>query len=349
MTPEPSGQAWAEAVAALQAARRLLIVAHCGPDADALGSALALGLAGAGPGREVAVSVGEPGFTVPCALAALPGQWLVVPPPAGGGFDGDGFDGDRFDGGGFDCCVAVDSASRDRLGTLATQFDHVHPSIAVDHHLTHVPYADITLVDPAAPATATLIAELIDRCGWQLQPDAATCLYAALLTDTGSFRLPTVDPAVHRQAADLLDAGADPGVGRSLLDSTSPSAMRLLGRAIDRMEIDEAAADGLGMVLTVIDEDDLRSCGAEPRAAEGIIGVLRQVSDIDVACVIRPAGSGPSDWTVSLRSRGGTDVAAAARSLGGGGHRCAAGAEVTDVPAADLVQRVRRLCGADEP
>lgn len=365
-----TAQQWQQACSALNAAHSPLIVAHLAPDADALGSALALGLAMAARGCAVTVSVGEPGFTVPAALRDLPGQHLITPPPRSGD--------------GFDCLIAMDSTSVARLGSLGGLLDTVHPSVAIDHHRSHVPYADVTLVDPTAAATASLVAETLTRCGLPLTAAAATCLYAGLLTDTGSFRLPTVNAGVHRGAALLLDAGADPTVAAALFDNVSVPAQRLLGRALTRMTVDTAAINGLGIAAVVLDRGDFLDCAAGPEQAEAIIGVLRQTAGVDVAVLLRPVApsspthprpsgdgasgdgasgdgasedgasedgasgdSGAATWTVSLRSRGGVDVAAVATALGGGGHRAAAGAQVTG-PAhaggAAILASISRLC-----
>lgn len=344
-----TAQQWQQACSALSAARSPLIIAHLAPDADALGSALALGLAMDARGCAVTVSVGEPGFVVPSALRDLPGQHLISAPPQTGDA--------------FDCLIAMDSTSVERLGSLGALLATVHPSIAIDHHLSHVQYSDLMLVDPTAPATASLVVETLTRCGLPLPAAAASCLYAGLLTDTGSFRLPTVDAGVHRCAALLLDAGADPAVATALFDNVPAPAQRLLGRALMRMTVDTTALNGLGIASIVLDWPDFTDCGAGPEQAEAIIGVLRQTAGVDVAVLVRPLPSPSADplssgalalsdvtsgaWTVSLRSRGGVNVAAVAAALGGGGHRSAAGAQVSGPTCgggAGIVASIHRLC-----
>ena len=97
--------------------------------------------------------------------------------------------------------------------------------------------------------------------------------------------------------------------------------MRLPGDA--RAELDPAAANGAGLVSAYATLTDLQRHAVAPHVLESFMDVLRTAEEADVACLVKPVAEGR--WAVSLRSRGATDVSAAAVALGGGGHRLAAG------------------------
>ena len=121
MTKNPPELDWAGAALALRQAQSVLLVAHVTPDADALGSALAIGMALESLGKEVQVSVGENGFQVPDSLNFLPGIHLVIAPEQVNSPD---------------VVVVCDTSSLERLGVLAETVTTASVSIAIDHHPT---------------------------------------------------------------------------------------------------------------------------------------------------------------------------------------------------------------------
>ena len=142
----PGPPDWSGAVSALQQSDSIVLIAHVTPDADALGSALALGVALRTMGKRVQVSVGEPGFHLPASLSFLPGADLIVEPDAVVMAD---------------AVVACDTASVERLGVLADVVRAAKVCIAIDHHPTFDGFGTIHVVDPHAPATAALALRLI--------------------------------------------------------------------------------------------------------------------------------------------------------------------------------------------
>jgi phosphoesterase RecJ-like protein len=301
-------QSWVRAIELLRSAQSPLLVAHVSPDADSLGSAIALAIGLRSVGIESTVSVGQPGLPLPLGLDSLPGiEYYVdadqIPEP--------------------DLVVTLDASSVDRLGTLG-RFVETVTTIAVDHHKSYTGFADLPMVDHHAPATASIVRELLDRLGAPITSDIATNLYAGLLTDTGSFRLPMVDAQVHHQAGELLEAGADAEPARDLLDRVPANALRILGRALETAVLYPDEAAGNGVVITTISKADRDQYGLPINETERIVASLRAVDEADVAVVLRE--NDDATWIVSLRSRGAVDVSAVAGAFGGGGHRMAAGA-----------------------
>jgi bifunctional oligoribonuclease and PAP phosphatase NrnA len=316
-----------EAVGLLTAARQVVLLAHVNPDADALGSALALGLALHRRGAEVQVSFGAPERPAE-SLRDLDVDGLVVP-------------ADRVVGAP-ELLVVLDTGSVDRLGPLADRATAAGTTLVIDHHVSNEGFGTHYYVDPRADATAVMVLHLLDAMGATVDLPTAQCLYAGLVTDTRNFR--AASPDTHAMAARLLVAGVDAeAVTRPLLDTHPFSWLAMLSTvlATATLEVDEAR--GLGLVHALIRRDLV--AGGRQEEVESVIDVLRTTAEAEAAVVLKQVGA--HRWTASMRSKGGIDVAAAASALGGGGHRVASGFTL-DGDAPEILDRVRRAL-ADAP
>jgi bifunctional oligoribonuclease and PAP phosphatase NrnA len=314
-TPAPSPIAesnWSaavEAVLALRAGGQALLVCHVNPDGDALGSMLgcALGL------RQLGIAV-QATFPAPYILTppfdALPGVELLIDPATAPAAP--------------DLFICFDAASVSRLGELADRLETAARSVVLDHHASNAGFGSIHLVDPSAAATSVVVAGLLDRLGVAYDQRIAECLYVALSTDTGSFKFDLTTPAVHELAARLLGTGIKPAeISRRLFDSRPFGAMKLYGDVLARATLEPAQAGGLGLVWSYATLADLERHAQGRHVMEGLIDAVRVAEEADVACVLKQVAG--AEWSVSLRSKGGIDVARVAVGLGGGGHRLAAG------------------------
>ena len=308
----PGEDDWAAAVALLSSARRAVLLCHVSPDGDALGALLALARGLRTRGLEVVASWGsgpdEP-FGLPEQYAFLDGDSELVAPsevPASP-----------------ELLVTLDSGSVDRLGVLADRVAAAQQVLVVDHHPTNPRFGTVNLCDDEAAATVVLVAELLDRLGIPLTLELAAPLYTGLVTDTGSFRYRATTPSVHALAARLLATGLRHDlISSALWDTSSLAYVRLLGEVCARVQLDASAVSGLGLVWTCVGRDDLERAGLEVSDVEGVIDVVRTAGEAEVAVVLKQDGD---VWKASLRSRGAVDVGAVCASLGGGGHRFAAG------------------------
>lgn len=310
-------EAWVAAVALVAAAPELDLACHVNPDGDALGSMLAVGLAARAQGKVVRCSYAEPD-TVPAVFSFLPGLDLLVPAkqmseaPA--------------------VFLAFDTGALDRLGLLARSAVHATTSVVLDHHATNDGFASVDLLDANAAATAVVARELLARLGWPLDRDIATCLYTALVTDTGRFQYANTSPSVHELAAELLSFDIEQDrISQRIYDTRTLAALKVDAIALERLTVVPDAR----LAWTAITQDDLTRAGATEDDLDRLIDTIRVVEDTDVALLLKQRADGA--WKLSMRSRGDSDVGAIAASFGGGGHRLAAGCtapkEMTD-PAA---------------
>jgi phosphoesterase RecJ-like protein len=285
----------------------VVLSGHVQPDADALGSTLALAEGLRRRGARVLATFPDP-FTLPVSLGWLPGTEGLVPSAAVPASP--------------DVFVSLAAASPGRLGELAELLDDAGTSVVIDHHASNPGFGDVRLVDPFAPATVTLVADLLDELGVSLDRQLATLLYAGLSADTGSFRFGNTRPDTHELAARLLATGIDhSAISRRLFDTAPFGWLGLLsvitGRAVLEPEV------GAGLVWTWSSTAEAAEHGLPGEQLEALVDVIRSTEEADVACVLK--GQDDGSWSVSLRSRGGTDLARVAMALGGGGHTRAAG------------------------
>ena len=324
MPTAPLARDLAVAAELLLAATDVTLLAHVNPDADALGSALALGLALRRRGADVRVSFGAPD-EVPASLRGLDTAGLLVPAaevPRTSGL-----------------LVACDTGSRSRLGPLV---DRLEPTVAaggsvlvIDHHVSNDRFGTHHLVDDTAEATAVLVLAVLDEMGVELDAAIARCLYAGLVTDTSSFRRAT--PAIHRTAARLIEAGVDPTVtAREVMDTHPVAWLPFLARVLGRAVFEPDAAGGLGLVHTAVHLSDMT--GVRTEEVESVVSVLAGTAEAEVALVLKEIG--PDRWAGSLRAVGAVDVRAVAAVVGGGGHRLAAGF-TTDGTLPDILGTLR--------
>jgi bifunctional oligoribonuclease and PAP phosphatase NrnA len=308
-----SDSAWARAVKAIDGASQICLACHVRPDADALGSMLAVlhGLCGRPDGAPAVVaSFGDNPFEVPAILRFLPGVELLTPPADYPSRP--------------EVMLSFDAASIDRLGALTGPAQSAGELIVLDHHASNPGFGTINLVDPGAAATAVLAAQLIDRLSIPLTPQIALGLYAGLSTDTGSFKFSATTPEVHELAARLLATGIDPGVvSRELYDRAPFSYLRMLAAALDRAKLEPEAAHGLGLVWTTVAKSDRDKAGLGLDAAESVIDEIRRTDEAEVAVVLKEDDA--RNWQVSMRSKQFIDVGKVCTALGGGGHARAAG------------------------
>jgi len=309
---------------AARPSRRVLMLGHVHPDADVLGTLLALGLA-----------LGERGWMVtwggphpaPEFLAFLPGieryQRL-----------------ERVEGP-LDLVVLTDCPNPDRTeGLLGEARQAGAQVINIDHHHDNRRYGNVNWVEPTAAAAGEMVYALLVALGAPITPAIALNLFTAIHMDTGSFRYSNVTPDTFRVAAALVAAGADPAfVANRLYERRPAQALRLLGEMLARVQVSD---DGRVAWLAL-------RAGSVPEAfveAEDLVNYPRSVASVRVACLLRERDDAVK---VSLRGKGDVDVSRIAAKFGGGGHPNAAGCSIAgplDQVTRDVLAAVHVALGA---
>jgi phosphoesterase RecJ-like protein len=283
---------------------RALLLGHVHPDADVLGTLLALG--GALEDARWSTRYGGP-HPVPDGLSFLPGAERYVTLT---GVDEP-----------VDLAVLTDCPNPDRTEGLIEGVRRAARTIVnIDHHPDNRRYGDVNWVEPTAAATGEMIHDLLVALGLPLTPAIATNLFTAIHGDTGSFRYSNVTPRTFRIAAELVSAGASPAVvSNQLYERRRPEALHDLARVLSRVEL---SADGRVAWLAL-------PAGLVPESfveAEELVNYPRSIGTAKVAALLREQASGPVK--VSLRAKGEVDVNRIAARFGGGGHPNAAGCVV---------------------
>ncbi len=285
---------------ALESRRRFLVTAHARPDGDAVGSVLACGMLLQQLGKQVDMVLADrvPLIyeTLPCAAAIRHASQI---------------DASRYDAA---IILECDNVARTHLTGLDDAF-----LINLDHHTSGRNFAHINWLDPEAPAVGAMVYRLALEAGVRITPEIATCLYTAVITDTGMFAYEGTDAATLRLAASLVDHGADPTrIARDIYFTNPTSKMRLLGAALSTLQREGR------MSWMWITQDDLQRTGAAEEDCEGLVNYAVGISGVELAVFLRELPD--HRIRLSLRSKNrAVNVATIAENFGGGGHESASG------------------------
>jgi phosphoesterase RecJ-like protein len=223
--------------------------------------------------------------------------------------------------------LECDSLQRTRLSGLEDRY-----LINIDHHSSAKPFAHVNWIDPQACATAEMIFRLAREAGVKISADVATCLYTAVLTDTGSFCFTGTNERTFALARELVRCGADPvSIAQSVYFSNPASKMRLLGRALGNLNVSG------NLAWMYVTQEDMKNSGAAEEDCEGLVNYALAMENIEVAVFVRELAD--QRYRVSLRSKGAINVAKIAELFGGGGHECASGCSL-DGPLQLAVDRI---------
>lgn len=227
---------------------------------------------------------------------------------------------------GIDMLIVLDISDVKRLGALADTVRKLDvPKLVIDHHIaSDDPAGNIILTDVTACATGELVYDLACALDFDITPTIAQSLYAAILTDTGSFRFSNTTPRCHAIAADLLASGVDPEENYVRIYASAPAGrLRLLGEVLDTLGVDER----LGLAWLSMNAGALEKYNVRQEDLDGIVEHARSIAGTRMALFFRDLGYGKVK--ISFRSTGGVDVNAFARQFGGGGHAKASGALIS--------------------
>lgn len=315
-----------DAVRFLRAYDDILLIAHVSPDGDTLGSSFALYGALLDLGKHAQVVCEDP---IPATYRFLPfSDQLKTPEEARPA----------------EAAVCVDCADLARTGRCVALFQAAKATLNIDHHGTNDRYAEENFVQKAG-ATGELIFHVIASLKIALNKNIASCLYAAITTDTGNFAYSNTTPDTLRIAADLLDTGIDlPYLNRCLFRTVPLRKLKLQAVAVNKAQLYEHGRIGISFIT----QEEMHACGATGEDSEGVIDLIRDVDSVEIAAFLRESDDGLV--RVSLRGKSSADVSCIALRFGGGGHRLAAGCTMQppiEQAAAQILDSAKELLHGD--
>lgn len=227
-----------------------------------------------------------------------------------------------------DIIIVVDCGSYKRIS--ANIRDYKGCIINIDHHITNDRYGQLNYLDIKASATAEIIYELLLEMGLEFEKDensvnVGTCLYTALVTDTGSFKYSNVTERTHKIAAELIRVGVDnTRIHQRLFDNKSFEHVKVMGRILNDIEL--LFEDKIALIKIPIKYGDISS--NDIGDTSDIIASTLQIKGVEIAILIKETENGSK---ISLRSKNVFDVREIAERLGGGGHIKAAGITLKNI------------------
>jgi len=296
---------WQPIVEAIGKADRILLITHCNPDGDGIGSQMALFDALSDSGKQVRMHNRD---GVPRIYTFLQhadqvtrGEWVDAWVP--------------------DIIISLDAGAKSRLG-MPDSFFAASTLINIDHHASNKMFGDINLVEAGYCATGAMIFDLLIAMALPLSAESASAIYAAVLTDTASFRLASATAPVYRMAAELIDAGAEPWpISVGIYESRPLAGLKMMTACLNTLQLHDQGRSA----WVYITAEMYRQTGADVEDTEGLIDYARSVDGVEVAVFVRADERRDNYWKVSFRGKTHADVGALAAKLGGGGHQHAAG------------------------
>jgi phosphoesterase RecJ-like protein len=286
--------------------RTFLISAHENPDGDAVGSSLAMANFLSLLGKDVTIYSCDP---LPDNYTFLPLADTVLHEVP-----------DRY----YDICFILDAGDLCRAGKDLENCGRIGKIINIDHHPDNKNFGAINMVDSRASATGALVYRILTAAGHVIDYNTALCIYAAIVTDTGSFRYSNADQEAFQISGQMVAKGINPWfVAEKLYESQPRQRLDLLSLALSTLQV----ADRGDVASITVTLDMFAKTGATPDLTDGFINYPRSIRGVEVAVFFREIEK--DMFKVGFRSKGKVDVSALAAAFGGGGHHNAAGCKIS--------------------
>ena len=308
--------------------QRFAITTHIRPDGDGLGSSLALCWILRGLKKEADIILRD---DVPHAYVRLPGADEIR---VGTDLESD-----------YDAVFLMECSDAERpgLASLPERF-----LVNIDHHSTTALYANINWIDSTAAAVGEMVYNLAKAIGAKISPEAASCVYAALLTDTGSFHFSNTTERTFKIASELVRHGAQPAkLSQAIFYNYPYAKVSLVGEVLSTLQRDES-----GRIAWIkMSKDAMERTHATEDDTDGIINYPLTIGEVEAVAFFRELPN--ETYRISLRSKNRVNVARVAEQFGGGGHSNAAGFTLrqVDLPAltADVLAKLKEAVETAPP
>ncbi|MDJ0765036.1 MAG: 30S ribosome-binding factor RbfA [Myxococcota bacterium] len=300
-------------------AERILVATHRNPDGDAIGSLLGMSHMLKLMGKDHVAYCPD---GIPKVLSFLPGSDSIATELTATDA--------------FDLTILLDTADGTLLPDGFPEAEARGTWVVIDHHMAYKEMGDV-IIRKNASAVGEILFNLCEELVWPIDAHVATCLYASIVSDTGSFRYSSTSSAALRTAAKLLDAGAKPWIIASqLFESYSIARQRLLAEVLQTLEVSKGGRYAQMHATSQMFE----KTGASKEDLDGLINFGRAIDGVEIAAMFRVKAS--DGIKVSFRSKGRIDVSHLAARFDGGGHRNAAGCTLKGLSLEQARETVKR-------
>ena len=320
-------------ISEIKSASNIIITAHKSPDGDSIGSSLGLYHFIKKLGKEVVICHPDP---APDYLLFLEGVDTIKTMATENLEIESLFDTS-------DLIFCLDYNSTDRVGEGMQHLLEKSQAkkIMIDHHLNPHDFAFITVSETSVCSTSQLILELIEQSGNGdlLDEKIGTPLYLGILTDTGSFRFPSVQPRTHELLAKLLNAGVKHYlVHETLNDNNTFDRLRLQGYALSqKLELME----DYNVALIWLTEEELTKYNYKKGDTEGFVNIALSIKGMKAAMFFAERDG---IVKISFRSKGQDNPVnvLASEHFSGGGHANASGGK-SELSIEDTLLKIKKL------
>ncbi len=301
-----------QAMALIESAQRIALLAHEHPDGDCLGSALGFAHILDALGKTCVPACADP---APQSFTFIPGIERLQ--------QSLGIVGEEQ----FDLVIALDAGELTRYGTLYERHRNFLDTVTIlniDHHISSHGCGRVNIIDPKAASTTELLVLFQQQAQLPLTKDAAQCLLTGLITDTSSFQFTSTTSRTMEAGAIVVGAGAvaETIVG-PIYRTKSLAHVRLQAQVIEHIE---TAYDGR-LAWSYATEKTLAEAGATTDMDNNFSGFIRDIEGVQIAAFFKSYDE-PNITRLSLRCAEPYSAADICLSLGGGGHARAAGATI---------------------
>jgi phosphoesterase RecJ-like protein len=293
--------------------QRFVLTTHVNPDPDAIGSEVALAYFLKSRGKDVTI----------LNHSAIPSNCLFLDPERFVAQFDPGHHADIIANA--DLIVVLDANQPERLQSLRPYvLQSKATKLCIDHHPDRQPFADLYVIDTEAAATGEILFDLFLHCDADsVSKEIATALYAAIMTDTGSFRFPKTDATLHLVVAGLIERGADPvQIYHETYEQGSARRLQLLGNVLSTLQI----AHGGRVASVFVTQEMFDKTGTTEEDTENFVTYALNIRGVQIGLMFTELADGIK---ISFRSRGNIAVNKLAQEFGGNGHKNAAGARTS--------------------
>ncbi len=290
----------------IEKAENIAVFSHVQPDGDSVGSTLALGWALTDMGKKVQYITQD---EIPERYHFLfryteNGENPYIPEPINA-----------------DCYIVPDISSPDRAGKFFELHPELTPDICIDHHVSNTGFAKLNWIEPDSPAACCVLTELLPQLGVKLTKRISSALLCGIITDTNSFSNTSVTADSLREAAGLVDNGADIySICRTAHKEHTMTEMALWKLGMNNIHIEDE------LIWSVFGKADREAIGYFSDDDPGFVSYMGNTTGMKVSVLFIEIGENTTK--ISWRSQPGYNVADVALAAGGGGHAAAAGATI---------------------